>query len=80
MNNQLFMYFINTKLLSDNRYGFKPTIQLAALEIVNRITTQLDNKQLPISIFLDLSKAFNTLDHTILFNKSEHYGFKLAYT
>ena len=76
MNNQLLMYFTNTKLLSDNQYGFRPhhSTEYAALEIVDRITTHLDNNQLPISIFLDLSKAFDTLDHTILLKKIEHYG------
>ena len=66
------MYFTNTKILSDNQYGFRShhSAEYAALEIADRITTQLDNNQLPISIFLDLSKAFDTLDHTILFRKN----------
>ena len=53
MNNQLLMYFTNTKLLSDNQYGFRPhhSTEYAALEIVDRITTHLDNNQLPISIY-----------------------------
>ena len=62
------MYFAYTKLLSDNKYGFRP------VEIVDMITTQLDNTELPIGVFLDLSKTFDTLDLTILLNKLEHYG------
>ena len=75
MNNQLLMYFTNTKLLSDNQYGFRPhhSTEYAAVEIVDRITTQLDNNKLPISIFVDLSKAFDTLEKTILLKKLEHY-------
>ena len=47
---------------------------MALSELVDRIYTALDEKQLPIAIFIDISKAFDTIDHTILISKLEHYG------
>ena len=51
-----------------NQYGFRPkhSTEYAALELVDRIITDMDKKEVPINIFLDLSKAFDTIDHTIL--------------
>ena len=50
--------------------------ELAALELADRISQYLDNGEIPIAIFLDLSKAFDTLDHKILLSKLEYYGIK----
>ena len=76
IHNQLSAYFIDSKLFFDNQYGFRPnhSTEYASLELVDIIITQMDRNHLPISIFLDLSKAFDTIDHSILLNKLRHYG------
>ena len=54
-----------------NNYGFKKnhSTELAALEIVDRIIQALDHGNIPINIYLDLSKAFYTLNHHTLIYK-----------
>ena len=56
--------------------GFRAeySTELALYELADRIYTDHDEKQLPIAIFIDLSKAFDTIDHTIITSKLEHYG------
>ena len=64
------------KLFHDNQYGFrtKRSTELAVTELIDRVLLNIDNKQVPFAVFMDLSKAFDTLDHKILIDKLHHYG------
>ena len=75
---QLYAYFVSKKLFYKSQHGFKTlhSTETAALEFVDKILSCLDSGKLPISIYLDLSKAFDTLDHDILFHKLKYYGIR----
>ena len=69
--------FLNVnKLLYNSQYGFRKaqSTETATLELIDTLLQTLDKKDIPISIFLDLSKAFDTIDHNILYIKLRHYG------
>ena len=78
---QLKQYLEEHNLLYKSQYGFREnhSIEYAALELIDHISNNLDNGKISFSIifyFIDLSKAFDTLDHTILTPKLKHYGIK----
>ena len=62
---QLMKYVLENKLLSSQQYGFRAnhSTELAALNLIDRLTYDLDNVKIPTNIYIDLSKAFDTLQH-----------------
>ena len=62
--------FITNNLLYDSQYGYRPehSTEDAAIEMTDRIiiSTGMDTNKIPLNIYLDLSKAFDTLNHAIL--------------
>jgi hypothetical protein len=75
--NQVYDYFTKNNLFYDSQYGFRKlhSTEFACIEMLDRIVTQLDEGKLPITIYLDLSKAFDTINHGILLQKLKYYGF-----
>ena len=61
---QLYDYMQRNTLLYAYQYGFRKlhSTEVASVELVDRIRHDIDNGKIPISAFLDLSKAFDTLD------------------
>ena len=76
MYNQIYNHFTELKLFLDSQYGFrtKHSTELAALELIGIIVVKMDQNKIPLNIYLDLSKAFDTINHEILIYKLKHYG------
>lgn len=73
---QLSDYLRNHDLLCSQQFGFRPahSTDLAALRLLDHLTKEMDTNNIPINVYIDLSKAFDTLNHNILIHKLRHYG------
>lgn len=65
-------------LINNCQYGFRhgKSMTLLLEDITEFINGKLDNNEIVLGLFLDLTKAYDTIDYEILLNKLEKLGFR----
>ena len=76
--NRLYKYVTTEKLLYSKQFGFQTGLSTkhAIVKLVDQIYKSFEKGHYTLGIFIDLSKVFDTVDHTILIRKLEMYGIK----
>ena len=71
-------YISKYNILTDAQFGFRPNLStdLALHRLCQNIHKTLDNKGYQITVFCDLSKAFDTISHSILLDRLEVFGIR----
>ena len=75
---RLLKFIDNNQSISRRQFGFRAGLSTsdAIIEFLNHIYEKIDRKEKMITVFLDLSKVFETVNHSILLNKLHHYGIR----
>ena len=76
VSNRLFSFLIHTKQLSCTQFGFRQghSTSHAVSLLIEKITNAFEEKKQIMGIFIDLCKAFDTINHSILLQKLQHFG------
>ena len=76
MYERLISYILKIQILFEYQFGFQKgkSTHMALVTLVDKVTEALDNGNHVVGVFLDFSKAFDTVDHFIVLDKMFIYG------
>ena len=78
MYDRLSSYVNKANLIHPSQHGFQTghSTFMALLDMEEKISKAIDNNEYSIGIFIDLAKAFDTVDHSILLKKMSNFGIR----
>ena len=78
MHNRLYHFLVVNNILYSKQFGFRKNNSTvnALIKITEKIKEYIDKGKYGCGIFIDLRKAFDTVNHEILLFKMEHYGIR----
>ena len=78
MANRLVKFLEDNNILYRNQFGFRSyhSTDFSILSIIDKIQSAIDASDYSCGIFLDCSKAFDTINHQILIQKLDYYGIR----
>ena len=76
VHNQLYYFLNDNKIITSKQFGFRPKLSTntALTHFTDNVLLNMDSGRLTGAVFLDLSKAFDTVDHNLLLHKLKSVG------
>ena len=76
--NRICKFISDFKIISPRQHGFLKgfSTESAVLSLLNFLHDTINNKEVSLNIFIDFKKAFDCVNHRILFQKLERYGIR----